>query len=115
MKQKYDRLYLVDNFEMLGFDNTKARRAADIVTGVREELEDMMTDIQRDISMQMRESNKSIAEAQRSLIDESRREFDQFSKSMEKRMQKDNRNTIISIILGCAAIAVSILIASFAK
>ena len=102
MKQKYDRLYLVDNFELLGLDNTKARRAADIVTGVREELEDMMTDVQRDIS-----------ENQKALIAESRREFDQFSKSMEKRMQKDNRNTIISIILGCTAIAVSILLATY--
>ncbi len=106
MKQKYDRLYLVDQFELLGLDNTNARKAAEVATGVREELEDMMTDVQRDISSKMTESQKS-------LIAESRREFDQFSQSMEKRMQKDNRNTIISILLGCTAIAASILIATF--
>lgn len=60
MKQKYDRLYLVDQFELLGLDNTNARKAAEVATGVREELEDMMTDVQRDISSKMTESQNHL-------------------------------------------------------
>ena len=107
MKQKYDRLYLRDQFCSAGHNEKQARSLANTIFDLKQELEDMITDAQRQNLIEFRRDSEL-------RLAEQRREFDQFSssltKSIETRMKKDILSLCGSIVLAGIAVAVSIFL-----
>ena len=97
MRTKHDRLSLRNQFRGVGCPKDKSLELAETVIDIKEELIDMMTDIQRNIFTKFD-----------NLVHEQRRESDKLARDIDRRMMKDNLSLVASIVIAGLAIGAAI-------
>tara|TARA_R110002167_G_scaffold93474_1_gene250453 strand:- start:4127 stop:4474 length:348 start_codon:yes stop_codon:yes gene_type:complete len=112
MNNKYDRLKLNDHFVDVGFTKLKARDLADKMVGIREGMENMMTDIQSKMFFDFDQKYKNIMDQNQYenqlRLEEQRRENDLQREGLDRRMKKETFSIIASVLIAGLAIALSI-------